>query len=260
MQHFDFIDTLTAAYGFLWRNRRLVSVMAFVPLLIKVACLVVTFALGLEEAYLRQGLLALPAYFAEGVLTAKLVIMAGRSGDVLLPAPPQDDRRVMAATLLYVLVKLGLAFVGGVGIMLVGAPGDTGAAPVEGAPGLLFAVIFLLGFTVWAARLACLYIPLAQGYSIKAFLFRVRGMRISFILIGTWLLCFVPLGLVFVMIAGILVDILGHSPEAPSQLCRFVLIVIQSGLDLLAGLVSNLAIGFGIHTIMSVPEQKGEKV
>jgi hypothetical protein len=258
MQHFDFIDTLTAAYGFLWRNRRVVLAMAFVPLLIKIACLVVIFAFGLETAYLRQGLLALPSYFAEGVLTAKLIIMAGRGGDVLYPAPARDDRRVMAATLVYVLVKLALAFAGGMGMMIIALQEANATAPADGSPSLLFAVIFLLGVMIWAARLAWLYVPVAQGYSMMAFLMRVRGLKISFVLIGTWLVCFVPLGLLLILVAGMLENVLGHTADDPSQIYRFVVIVLQAALDLLAGLVSSLAIGFGIHTIMSAPAPKGE--
>lgn len=262
MQQFDFIDTLTAAYGFLWRNRRIIAAMALVPLLIKIACLVVIFALGLEEAYLRQGLMALPAYFAEGALMARLIVMAGKDGTSLLPFPGKNDRRIMAATLYYVLIKLLLAFVGGIGMTFAIAQQDGGeaaaAASAEGSPSLLFALIFLMGMGLWAARLAWLYVPLAQGYAAEVFLQRVRGMKISFVMIGTWLACYMPLGLMLIMLAGFFENFLGHSAETPSALYRFIIILIQSALDLIAGLASSLAIGFGIHAVMNAPQNKGE--
>ncbi|MCD8566797.1 MAG: hypothetical protein LRY36_02625 [Alphaproteobacteria bacterium] len=258
-QQFDFIDTLTASYGFIWRHRRMIALMAFFPLLIKIACLVIVFGLGLEEAYLRQGLLGLPSYFAEGALMAKLVIMAGKHGATINPAPPQNSRPVMAATLYYVLIKLFVAFVGGMGMIFIASQqGENAATSAEGSPAFLLASIFLMAFTIWAARLAWLYIPLAQGYAVENFLHRVRGMKISFIMIGTWLACYIPLGLLLIMTAGLFEGLLNHTPETPSTLYRFIVIIIQSALELTAILASTLAIGFGIHTIMSAPQSKGE--
>lgn len=261
MTHYDFIDTIVAAYAFLWRNRHVVLVMAFIPFLIKLACLITIFALGMETQYLRQGLVALPAYFAEGVLFAKLIVMAGKNGETLGPAPSSDNRGIMAATLLYVLIKITLAFGGGMGMMFVMEnQADMAANESEASMPMFFAAMFLLGMMIWGFRLTWLYIPLAQGYGIKSLLHRIRGLPASFILIGTWMVCFIPLVLVMIMITGVAAGILGHTEETPSSLYHFVFIMVQAGFDILAGLLSTLAISFGFHTIMATPDKKGGRV
>lgn len=258
MQTFDFIDSLMAAYGFLWRNRRIVAALAFVPVLIKIACFIVVYALGLEESWLRQGLLYLPAFFAEGVLLARLVVMAGRDGKAApLVLPVSGNKNVMAATLAYVLIKLVLAFVAGIGMMSVEAQraAESAGLDPQTSLGLFMASLFLMAFSLWAFRLTWLYVPLAQGYSPRAFLRRIQGMRISFVLIGLWLLCFVPMILVLVMSAGLLADIFGHAEETPSQIYRFAIIIVQSVLEIITLMLASVAVGLGVHHIMG----KGDK-
>ncbi|MCD8525800.1 MAG: hypothetical protein LRY62_01130, partial [Alphaproteobacteria bacterium] len=192
----------------------------------------------------------LPAYFAEGALLCRLVVMAGKNGKTIAPLPAANNRLVMAATLLYVLIKLAQAFAGGLG-MEFAMHQQVQEENAEGSASLFFASLFLLGFTIWAFRLVWLYIPLVQGYSMIEFLHRIRGMKTSFVMIGTWLLCFVPLALLLIIVAGLLGDMLGHSEETPSNIYRFLIIFMQSGLELVAVILSTLAIGFGVHSIMS---------
>lgn len=246
---FDFVDAMAAACSFVWRYRRAVLALAMIPLIVKIACLVAIFGLGLENHYLRQGLVLLPAYFAEGVFLARLILMAGPGGESLLPMPPREDRRVMAATLAFVLIKIILAGLGGLGmeyaVVIQAQPEQT-----EGSLALFFGLLFLLGATLWGVRLTWLYIPLAQGYGALELLRRIHGLRASFVMIGAWMLCFIPLLLALVMAAGFLADAMGHSEESPSHIYRFIVIVLQSGLELLANLLATLTIAFGVHTIM----------
>lgn len=233
----------------------MVLALAFIPLLIKIACLVTIFALGMETQYLRQGLIALPSYFAEGVLFARLIVMAGKNGETLGPIPSSDDRRIMAASLLYVLIKLILAFVGGMGMAFVMAQEGKTPDP-EGSLSMFFAGIFVLGMMLWSFRLVWLYIPLAQGYAIMPLLQKMKGLQTSLVLLGTWLICFIPLALLLVISAGLIGNIVGHTEDAPSALYRFLIIIIQGGLDIVAGLVATLAISFGFHTIMATKKER----
>lgn len=249
-QDFDFIDMLGAALIFVWRHRRTVAALAVIPLIVKTACLVAIFALGLDTMYLRQGLVALPAYFAEGVFLSRLILMAGPRGETLLPYPAPDNRRVMVATLLFVLIKVVLAFIGGLGMDMAMALQQNAEAAENGSPGLFFTSLFALGFGLWAFRLTWLYIPAVQGYDIIAYLRRIEGFRTSFIMLGTWLLCFMPLALVLLFMVEAAAALLGHTEDAPSHLYRFVAIILQSGTELLANLLATLTLAFGVHHVM----------
>lgn len=274
MNNFDFIDASIRGYKSVWDNRIVLARIAALPFFIKIGSFAVVLLMGLEMNFLRQGLVLLPSYFAEGFLVAYVirVTISGQDimGDVRAARPFARD--LMAATITYVLIKLTLAFVAGMtflqsGAAALGGASDDGAVSEgvsaeslsdasatastipEASPGMFFLMLGTLVFMIWAFRLMWLYVPIAMGRSAGAFLNRAPQYSLSFTMIGTWLLCFVPMGIVLMLIYEVLASALGHSLEAPSALLPVLLLPVQSSIEIVIALVSSVAMAYGIQQI-----------
>ncbi|MCB1562386.1 MAG: hypothetical protein KDJ75_02320 [Alphaproteobacteria bacterium] len=244
MAAFDFVDSAAQSYQFVWEKRQMLARLAFLPLMVKLGCFAAVILLGLEENFLRQGLFLLPSYFAEGWLVCMVVrhaLLPGRDAE-----GPAYVRTIIAAMIVYVLIQLIMS--------LLSALALTGQAqaPAEAPPptGESFvAALLLLAFTLWAFRLIWLYIPVVLGYSVKDFLFKARGYRTSFYMIGTWLLCFVPFGLFLVIVSQLVLAALPAQGETLSLPYMVVMAAIQGAVEMLVALVSSVAMAYGIRSI-----------
>ena len=122
--HFDFMAAANHGYQVSWENRGTLLRLAGLPLGVKLGCIAAIIFLGFEQDVLRHGLVMLPSYFAEGFLIAYVirVLYAGDDlkNDVKQARHYYDD--VVAAMIIYVLVKLVLAFF--IGMTVSALPAD----------------------------------------------------------------------------------------------------------------------------------------
>lgn len=231
--------------------------MALIPFIIKIASLGLVFGFGLEENYLRQGLVLLPSYFAEGWLVARLIRMAvlGEYIEQRLSGDPRRDfdqfedhiRAVLSSTIIYVLIKLCLA-------LLTSLFADqmqhyeqmATPDPQEGNAATFLIALALLALILWAFRFLWLYIPAALGRSVEGFLKRISGIRGSFPLIATWLLCFVPLAVVLLLSLQMVGYVFGEGQETGYL---YAVITLQAFIDLVTMIITSIALGFGIQSL-----------
>lgn len=260
MASYDFIECSASAYKYIWHERLYVARLALIPVLVKFCCYVTVFGLGLEEAYLRQGLIILPSFFVEGLFVARVVQHAVRQGIPGGSARQQDmtftPRHVMAAAVLYTLIKLTTSFAGGLAMSEVSIQ-EPGV--YEPSTLLVFAAMAFLAFMMWGVRLLWLYVPVALGYGMMAFLKRIQGISVSFQMIGMWLICFMPLAMVLVVTAGILGGLFGHSEDTPSQIYRFLIVGLQSVMDSAAAALASVAMACGVMEIMRTDKKPGRQ-
>ncbi len=259
MARFDFVESASKAYQYAWDNKQdLARPSAFV-LLAKIVCFVFVLGFGLEQNFLRQGLVLLPSYFVEGWIIAHIMLKALSTEEdsaYQIPAisPDNVQRAVLVSTVVYVLLKLVLSVLIGMpaSVDLSTLPADrTPAEPTAGMFGML--VMFSV-FLVWAFRFLWLYIPPALGFTVKDYLLKVRPFTSSLYMLGLWVLCFVPLGLLLIMaseIASAPFTAPTGDVDAIPTLQKYILTFVHGGFDYIMVLISSLGMAYGVASMFN---------
>jgi hypothetical protein len=259
---FDVIESAGKGYSLVWSERSYLMRLALLPALIKLMCFSAVIAFGWEHAYLRQALVMLPSYFAEGWLLSHLVRFIffqqrwpfRSTGDKEKDVATLKDRArgITAGTVFYVLIRFlqnGLfAFVREHGEPLGAAPMETTAQE----PSLLIFIIALLMlvFTIWAFRFFWLFIPAALNYSVKRFLQGLGGFSTSVYMVGTWLICFVPLVFLLLAITAQLLSMSGADATAVPFTVSFVVGIVQVIIDTLVIMVTTAGMAYAVGEMM----------
>lgn len=257
MNNFDFIDVSAKAYRFVWAQRVILLTMALVPFAVKLSNYVLLEAFGLGDNPLRQGLLLMPAYFAEGWLVARLIRFAvqGEMIEEHLSGNPQIDfqrfeghlRSVMSSMIVFVLIKLVLAlFVG----LFMHEQGRLAEAMPADTPDYTTASVFtgfvILGILIYLFRFLWLYVPLALGYDMQDFLYRIRQYAYSFYFLAAYIVCFVPVAFVMTGCLNIIISVTGGTDNVGYT---YGSIFIQSSADMFLVVLSSVAIAFGVQSL-----------
>lgn len=263
MAQFDFIESASEGYKFVWIHRASVLRLAAVPVILKVVGFVITYTLSLEDNFLRQGLLLVPSYIAEGYLIAfyvRWMLLNEYGNAVALSGNPEEDdanlkdrtRLISAGMIVYVLIKMLLSL--SVGLALSAEQvSDANAAPPDSNIAFLFGALVLLGFALWAFRLIWIYIPLTLGIRINDYLYAIKGLGSSFYLLGAWVLCFIPIAFVFMLLLQIIQTMFGiEDLESAGFAIALLIGGIQSVADTLIAIVSSLAIARGLGEIFGL--------
>jgi hypothetical protein len=268
---YDFVEAVGKGYSFVFQNIRLIAPLAGIPVLVKLGCLSLIIALELSGNFLRQGLLLLPSYFLEGWLIAYLVRVAiydERGMESLSGKKSEDEiflreraRNILAATIVYVLIKLALSFTTG---SLLGYQrqifGDDPQAVLQSMPepsGQTMVVAFaILGAFIYSFRYLWMNVAVALGYGVRDFVLAQRGGFISLLVIGTWLMCFVPFALAIALGSEMLINIIpGENPQ-DGAIYQFLMTGLQAIIDTAISLVTAVAMAYGICEIMSGGKSK----
>lgn len=264
MASFDFVESVSRACHFVWEQRVDVVRLSLMVLVIKILSFVSFVAFGMQDAALRQGLLLLPVFLLEGRVIATLVIMAVQTHRVQNSSrgsgffSDEDiSRNAKAAMIVYVLTKLALSFL--MGSAYEGQQGAPDVAMPEPTFQTVFVAIFILLFLIWAFRFLWIYVAVAMGYSISAYLKRFRAFSDSFSFLGVWILCFVPVMLLLLLLSefySISMSALGIGVE--SVVFEGGLTALQAVVDYVLSLVSSLAVAYGIYSVFNNENQKTE--
>ena len=221
MASFDFVEASAKGYAFIWHQRSYLSRVALPVFFVKVGCLLTVFVLGAEEQHLRQGLIAMPGFFAEALFVIGLIRYFLYNEPIfiwgkIIPPPKTDPpptpyrgfmpRKscIQGGIALYLLIRVIEAGILGWKLdhmaLSANTPAET-ATLIENqlassltATIILFATLFI--FT-WAFRLFWLFIPITMGHSLSNFLKKIAGLRISINMIATWFTCSLPLTIAF---------------------------------------------------------------
>ena len=253
MGRFDFIECAASGYRFLMVEHALVGRMMLLPLAVKLVSFVFITALDLDQNYLRQGLILIPSFFAEGWLVAQLVRLAifRESWPTMLSGDRKKDmevlhvrfRAITSATIIYVLLKLATSLLAGLAL----EANSSYQGPENPEPSSLAFLVGMLAmmFMIWAFRFLWLYIPTALDYPIKDFLYRIRSFRSSVLMIATWLLTFTPVALLFVMISEFMVSVFPPVEEGVvPETYQYAMVCVQAVLELLMAIVTSLGIAY----------------
>ena len=259
MASYDFIDASLKGYKLAFDESRYLIRLALVPVLIKFVCYVAVVGLHWEQVYTRQAIVLLPSFFAEGWLLAHLVrlIFLGQrwpfrpSGDEKKDMEVMEDRAqgIMAGALVYTLTKFLLT-----GLLTLGNHENSMQAgqsvSEEGDFSLILMAVStaMFVFMVWAFRFLWLYIPVAVNYSIRNFLRGIQGFSTSFYLIGTWLVCFIPLSLLMLFFIGVFSSV-GVPGEPMPTAAKFILAAVQVAIDTATAIVATAGMAYSIKAM-----------
>lgn len=279
MASFDIIEASGKAYTVTFSERRYLARMAFWPVMIKIAVYFAVIGLGWQEYYLRQAIIMLPAFLAEGWLLAHYVrfLFLGQrwpfkpTGDKEQDIAVLQDRArgVMSGALFYALAHfflIGLFTAVQKDGVLLPPPSAVEGAPASGERTLLSFFLMLGAFlsVIWAFRFIWLYIPASINYPVRRFLTHIAGFNSSFYLIGVWLICFVPFMLLFSMFSSLfLLEYFDRPDEIPVPL-DFVLSVLNIVVGVIVSLLSTAGVAYGIQSVMRqhkarIPEEGNKK-
>ncbi len=219
--HYDFIDVAARAYTFAWDRRKPLFYLALLPIGIKFLSLLIILFFDLQDHYLRQGLILMPSYFAEGWLAAQTIRLMLMTDDRMLGASgpqarfakssfEQNRRNLLATVLLYALMMLIYSVFTG-SLVTAGLSIDPEAVQPEPNALLSLMSIFMIFFILWAFRFFWLYVAIGLGYRVKEFVKKLKPFYISFYMLGTWLICLVPIFLAMMLASDLLLSVSGEA-------------------------------------------------
>ncbi|MBI1300591.1 MAG: hypothetical protein GC137_02935 [Alphaproteobacteria bacterium] len=226
MASFDFIEASMQGHSFVWKYREYLFKVALPVFFVKIACFLAVFVLGLEKAYLHQGLILMPGYFVEAILLARMIrfYMYGEPifvwGKPVMPPKLEHDiiayqgrftrqQCVHGCIALFMIVRvIQAALVGGSmdwsSLQVVENAEQT--IPLSAVSKTLF-FMAIIGVFIWLFRYLWVYIPMAMGFQPMEFIRKRLDLEASVVMVLLWALCTIPLLMVF----GILINMTAGS-------------------------------------------------
>ncbi|HBR68922.1 MAG TPA: hypothetical protein DEA55_06060 [Rhodospirillaceae bacterium] len=258
MATFDFIEASSKGYKFLWEERHAIGRFGLIAAALKFVGFIAITYFGLEQNFLRHGLVLLPSFFAEGLLVMYAIRHALYNEDMPFqphartsPASRDGMRLIWAGTIVYVLIWLTLSFFNGLAMMGTGAP-DGGEVPPEPEFKVYLMLTWLLVCAVWLFRFIWLYVPVAMGYSMRDYLRRIGGFRISLYMMGLWLVCYLPFVLLLMLFSDMaMIAYPAAEGETVSKAYEYMMAAAKIIANLATTVTASVAMAYGIASIMS---------
>lgn len=263
MKSFDIIDSASFGYRTVWAERRYLAKLAVIPVMIKLVCAVVIFALGYETNFLRQGLVSLPAAFAEGWLLAQFLrtLLLHERWPIYLTEEPNDQqmsalliraRGIMSATIMYALITLvayGIKEVYAQFYAIAEGAGKTAAdgEMVDGNPMMFIPALAMIYFSIWIFRLLWLYIPVVVLMPVRDFLAQIKGFVISLKMMAIFLVSMVPCLLLAILLSNVLTSLVGGFETDQG---RFVVVVINVLIETIVNLIATASMVYAFRHIL----------
>lgn len=251
MRGFDIIAAAGRGYDYVWTNRISLLSLALVPFVVKIVALSIILGFSLEENFLRQGLILLPSFFLDGWLVC-MVLKHKFFTKENTPLPlsfKKGDKNVLAGTLLYVIFQM-LLFVVAWFYMHMSEQAMTLEEQPEPSLASVFISALILFGTIWGFRAIWLYILPTLGIRFREYFHSLGGLSASFFMIGTWLICQIPIAVGLILAHEFLANLTGHTSDEPVILYQAVMVIIQSAADLSITMIVSVAMAHGIYEMV----------
>lgn len=291
---FEIMDAAGYGYYRVWKERAYLLKLAAIPLFIKFACTIAIFALNLDDEILRQGLIMLPAMFAQGWVLAQFLrtLLMNERWPVMLPAMPEsgipDDRviaklllrarGIIASILIYVLLGM-VAYMMRYALFELmpsseeiekaqTAMKQMDSAPAEATQAAVSSNDVIFGFAsliptvlgmaamVWAFRLLWLYIPYSVLMPTRYYLKALSGFMPSVRLLILFFSCMAPVTFVVIMLARVVYGITDEfGTQTAETLGHFITVFLSVSSEIAVGLVTTAAFAWAMKPFL--PHAKG---
>lgn len=285
---FNIMDAAGYGYYRVWVERDYLFRLALVPFLVKFACTVAIFALELDDNVLRQGLVMLPAMFAEGWVIAQFLrtLLMNERWPIVFPKTPDlrlvdkllsRARGIIASVLSYVLLGMLAYFLrytlfeflpseqeitevqqGGADSDDLFIPRDGGAESMGagGAIGFvaLLPAVLSIVVSVWLFRFMWIYIPLAVLMPLKGYVRALSGFMSSVYLLILFFSCMAPASFLAVMLIRVVYMATGTG-SGSEMVGHFLAVFLSVAAEILVGLVTTAAFAWAMRGFL--PRAKG---
>ncbi len=258
---FDIPQTALFAYKTLWTQRHYTARLIAIPLLLKFVCAVAVLLSGAGNDFIRQSIIMLPSYFAEGWMIAQYlrtqltgerwpypVDLSSVANEVKII---RRVRGLLACIICYVLTMMGIALIASLTLNVAGTTGlsgETRLSPDKQAmiTGIMIASIFLFRF-MW------LPLPLVVNTPIAHYISITKGFLPSVKLFALWLLVTLSAVITFIGSLSIIMSLLVSGPSIQSQPTLIFLTLIESFALIIIKILSMSAIAQALkpHLIIS---------
>ncbi|MBE2192028.1 MAG: hypothetical protein IAE63_07600 [Alphaproteobacteria bacterium] len=285
MAKFQFNIMDAAGYGYyrVWIERAYLLKLALIPLFIKFACTIAIFALDIDDNVLRQGLIMLPATFAEGWVLAQFLrtLLMNERWPIMLPQRPDPRilsallnraRGIIASILTYVLLGM-LAYV--IRYMMfeffpssqeienartaaeAAKTSETENGSLAGILGVfaLVPTIMVIAATIWMFRFMWLYIPLSVLMPVKSYMKALSGFMPSVYLLVLFFASMAPITFVAIMLVRVVYGTTEDMGENGLMLGHFIGVFISVTTELIVGLVTTASFAWAMRNFL--PRAKG---
>lgn len=272
MASFDFVKATLDGYRFAWVRRADLIKFSIPVVFVSVFCNLMVIYTGAEENALREGLILLPAFFAQGLFVAELVrytlydepfILWGYTRRSHLEEftelyrerqlDTERKRHVQGGMVIFVLVSIINSVLRGLsGPLAEGGEDSPASSPaLEDFPVFVFqsaivAVILLVA--LWFVRVGFLYIGFSAGYGIKAYFKKLKGLSSSVSLFLCAFMIFFLMAVPLALMYGFLGQLLAESPGI-----KVVSLVVFGEMSkVLAQVVTTIGCSYGVREMMEV--------
>ena len=261
MASFDMITAVGNAYLTTWKERRYLLRMALIPLVIKYVCYSLSLAYGGEGDIIRLSLFMLPAYFAEGWLLAhwvRTIVLGHRwpfrpSGDdkADIAILKERGRGVMSGTVAFTLINLLMA--GYFAFFISYIPLDMN--PENADPKVAMIGVAMMVSTLLLFRFVWIYVALAVNFPIVSYIKKLKHLSSTFLMIGLWLVCFVP-AIILLQFSGSILNHLGGD-ENTIQIAEAIVVFIRIFLDMVKNLIVTAGMAYAFIEFFKWPKRDG---
>lgn len=275
MASFDFIEAGVKGYEFVWRERKYLARVAFPVIFVKVACLLAVITFGAQKQYLLYGIITFPGFVVEALfiigamrylLYSEPIFIWGRTPYPSQPTnpifPPVSSKNrllcLQAGIAMYMLIKLTEILLNSYSRTINDAlndPNFSQAGPPEPTLVSALLVLALMGAFVWGFRLFFLYVPLTMNITIKKYMNKLSGLESSIYMIGTYLICYLPILVVFIFLSELFKTIFLSLPGIPTIIDA----IFISLHEVVTALVVATAMTYGIIEILFGSDKQKEK-
>ncbi len=275
MASFDFIEASAKGVEFCWERASYILRVAVPVIFVKIFCLLTAFSMSLEAGTLTYGLVVFPSYIIEAIFVIGLVryyifdepiyvwgkivpppnIKIHKEKPLFSHAPKHRKVQIQAGIATYCLIQLTILFTNGILLHFIETHQTTKeATTVISTPdfilglSIFFATIYA---SVWAIRLAFLYIPMTLNVPAQIYLKTIKGIKTSIYMMFTMMICIAP---IFILIAASLnvLDILFGIGSAPYIVGNAAIFAVG---QILETSILSIAITYGICNMMFTKRQ-----
>lgn len=247
------IDIITAAgvaYKKTWAERNYLLRMAMIPFLVKLACFTGLAVYGDEKSLWIGSIILLPSFFLEGWLLshwARTIMTGGAHRWPFKMTNNRDKdtieimvrgRGVMAGTICYALVNFLVS-----GYYAYVLPFFPVELDPHNADPKLAAIAFISVMTsLFFFRYVWIYVPLAMNIPLTQILLVLKPMRLTFQMIGLWMICVVPVLLVLKIFGDGLMGLAGEANEGAVFDSAFLILRIAT--DMIKNLICTAGMAY----------------
>ncbi len=263
---FSLIDTAGLGYRRVWQERHYLLKLAVVPFFLHLIGGMLVAINGWQPLYIRQSLVLLPAFFAEGWMLAhfcRLIFLDQRwpfrpsgQAEADISELRHRARGIMGATVFFVLINLLAAGMLAVSTSLSAETVEAGRGPAAGQESsilvLVMAVALMAGL-IWSVKLMWIYIPLAIEWPVREYMKVVPGLIGSLRLIMVATVCFLPPTFLYNLVVAIVAG--PYMGGAMPAILQFLLSLLSTALQILVALLITAGISETLRRMVTTGEK-----